>query len=68
MPFIEEPKDALVQSIDGFTELELDALPHGAIQLDSNGIILQYNSYESELANISKIPDESVGKPKELMS
>jgi photoactive yellow protein len=39
---------------------ELDELPFGAIQLDRRGIILQYNSYESELSGVSK--ERAIGK------
>ena len=60
MPLTAEPKDVLIQSIDSLTVAELDALPHGAIQLDASGIILQYNSFESELANVSQ--DAAIGK------
>ncbi|HEY6768662.1 MAG TPA: PAS domain-containing protein [Candidatus Sulfotelmatobacter sp.] len=39
---------------------ELDALPHGAIQLDEKGKVLQYNAYEERLAGMTK--ENVVGK------
>jgi photoactive yellow protein len=41
-------------------EKELDALPHGAIQLDSLGTVLRYNAYEQKLAGLTK--EKVVGK------
>jgi photoactive yellow protein len=40
--------------VDGLTSEQLDTLPCGVIQLDSNGYILKYNSYESNLAQRRK--------------
>jgi photoactive yellow protein len=37
--------------VDGFTGPQLDALPFGAIQLDTDGKILQFNEYEANLSN-----------------
>ncbi len=45
---------SLYTQIDQFSEQELDALPHGAIQLDENGNILKFNLYESQLASLAK--------------
>ncbi len=45
---------SLYTQIDRFNEKELDALPHGAIQLDAKGKILKFNAYESELASLAK--------------
>jgi photoactive yellow protein len=42
--------------VDGMTNLELDALPFGAIQLDREGTILQFNEYEANLSN-RRAPD-----------
>ena|ERR1700679_2711557 len=42
------------------SQRELDALPHGAIQLDAQGTILQYNSFEQKLAGLTR--DGVVGK------
>lgn len=36
---------------DGLTSRDLDALPFGAIQLDREGTILQFNEYEANLSN-----------------
>jgi photoactive yellow protein len=38
----------------GLDEAEIDALPFGLISVDRTGTILQYNSYESRLARLSK--------------
>ena len=38
------------QRIDSLTEDDFNALPFGAIKLDSDGRILKYNLYESQLA------------------
>jgi photoactive yellow protein len=46
--------------IDNLSELELDRLPFGAIQLDQNGKILKFNDYESKLSGITK--KNAVGK------
>jgi photoactive yellow protein len=43
--------DDLYKNVDSMTPEQLDALPQGAIQLDTSGRILQYNSYEERLAN-----------------
>jgi photoactive yellow protein len=45
-----------MQSIEDFTAAELDALPFGAIQLDRDGTILQFNEYEANLSN-RRAPD-----------
>jgi photoactive yellow protein len=47
-------------AIDSLSAVELDALPFGAIQLDKEGKILQYNDYESRLAGIEK--SKAIGK------
>lgn len=47
-------------SIDALNPAQLDALPFGAIQLDREGIILQYNDYESRLAGVDK--SQAIGK------
>jgi photoactive yellow protein len=47
------PEDAAVlETIDGFGERQLDALPFGVIQLAADGSILQYNLYEENLAGL----------------
>jgi photoactive yellow protein len=47
-------------SIDALNPAQLDSLPFGAIQLDDEGRILQYNDYESRLAGIDK--SKAIGK------
>ncbi len=52
---LEDPNVSdLYSKIEGMSAEELDALPQGAIQLDRDGKILQYNATESRLANMSK--------------
>lgn len=46
--------------IDSLSPAELDLLPFGAIQLDQEGRILQYNDYESRLAGIAR--SKAIGK------
>jgi photoactive yellow protein len=46
----------ILTKIDGLTPAELDALPFGAIQLDRDGTILQFNEYEANLSN-RRAPD-----------
>ena len=38
------------ERIESLAEVEFDALPFGAIKLDINGQVLQYNAYEARLA------------------
>jgi photoactive yellow protein len=47
-------------AIDPLSAADLDSLPFGAIQLDREGKILQYNDYESKLAGVEK--SKAVGK------
>ncbi len=44
----------LYQKVDGMSADELDALPQGAVQLDRDGKILQYNATEARLAKMTK--------------
>ena len=46
--------DTLYTQIDDLVPADLDQLPHGAIQLDRTGKVLQFNDYESRLANLQK--------------
>jgi photoactive yellow protein len=46
--------------VDSMSEHELDHLPHGAIQLSTDGRVLKFNAYESELANLKK--ERVIGK------
>ena len=48
--------DRVFIAIDDFTPAQIDALPFGAIQLDANGTILQFNEYEANLSN-RRAPD-----------
>ncbi|HEX8255735.1 MAG TPA: PAS domain-containing protein [Thermoanaerobaculia bacterium] len=50
----------VLESIDGYANAQLDALPFGAIQLDLDGRILQFNEYEANLSN-RRAPD-TVGR------
>jgi photoactive yellow protein len=50
----------LFQSVDSMSEIDLDKLPHGAIQLDTAGTVLKYNAYESQLAHLDK--GKAIGK------
>ena len=50
----------LFQTIDSMNEKELDALPQGVIELDAQGTVLKYNSYEANLAGLTK--EKVVGK------
>jgi photoactive yellow protein len=54
MPLTASARSNLFQSIDSMSEADLDLLPHGAIQLDTKGVVLKYNTYESQLANLDK--------------
>ena len=53
-------RTSLSQSVDSMSEAALDELPHGAIQLDTEGRILKYNAYESQLAHLDK--SKAVGR------
>jgi photoactive yellow protein len=47
---------AILETVDGLEASRLDALPFGAIQLDLEGQILQFNEYEANLSN-RRAPD-----------
>jgi photoactive yellow protein len=51
---------SILEGVDARTNAELDALPFGAIQLDREGRILQFNEYEANLSN-RRAPD-TVGR------
>src|SRR5579885_1715643 len=53
-------RHSLSSVVDSMNELELDQLPHGAIQLSTDGRVLKFNAYESKLANLKK--EKVVGK------
>jgi len=57
---IESSPEALLQQVDALTQAQLDTLPFGMIQLDTNGTILQYNKTEAELAKLK--PQRQIGK------
>jgi photoactive yellow protein len=48
------------QRLENLTEEEFDALPIGAIRLDHDGRVLQYNSREAKLAR--RDPREVIGR------
>lgn len=54
-----EGKDGRIL-LDSLSPDQLDSLPFGAIQLNEEGTILQYNEYESHLAQIVK--SSAIGK------
>lgn len=51
---------SFAERLPTMSEEELDALPHGVIQLDDRGHVLQYNATESHFAGFSR--DEVLGK------
>ena len=59
-PQSREQLDALIQRVDSLSEPELDGLPLGMIQLDSQGKILKFNRTEASLARL-KAKDQ-IGK------
>lgn len=52
--------DHVVYAADALSSAELDALPYGMIQLDSQGTILRYSSAETRLSGLSA--SETVGR------
>ncbi len=54
MAITADVRESLFIKVDKLTEQELDALPHGAIQLDRDGTILKFNLMEQQLANLDK--------------
>jgi photoactive yellow protein len=52
--------ETILEAVDALTNAELDALPFGAIQLDRDGTILQFNEYEANLSN--RRAPETVGR------
>jgi photoactive yellow protein len=50
----------VLETIDGLTNRQFDALPFGAIQLDREGTILQFNEYEANLSN--RRAPETIGR------
>jgi photoactive yellow protein len=55
MPFAVAPSATyFFARVNSITEEELDALPHGVIQLDAQGVVLRYNAFEAGLSGLSK--------------
>jgi len=54
------PTPFIFQTIDSIGEKELDSLPYGVIQLDAQGTVLRYNSYEEGLSGLTR--QKVVGK------
>lgn len=54
MAITADVRDSLFTKVDKLSESELDALPHGAIQLDRDGTVLKFNLMEQQLANLDK--------------
>ncbi len=52
--------DHVVYAADGLSSAELDALPYGMIQLDSQGTVLRYSSAETRLSGLTA--GETVGR------
>ncbi len=50
----------IVHNINSISEKELDSLAYGVIQLNAEGTVLRYNSYESGLSGLTK--QKVVGK------
>ena len=50
----------LMTDVESLTPAQLDALPFGAIQLDAEGTILQFNEYEANLSN--RRAPETIGR------
>lgn len=53
-------RGSLSNIVDSMTETQLDQLPHGAIQLSTDGTVLKFNEYESQLSNLRK--EKVIGK------
>jgi photoactive yellow protein len=52
--------DSIVLQLSKLTESQLDQLPFGVIHVNSEGVVLGYNAFESELSNRSKV--QVIGK------
>lgn len=51
--------DATLDELPNMSEDELDELDFGAVQVDDDGVVQQYNRYESEMADVEK--EEALG-------
>ena len=49
-----ELDSTITDDIDALNDDEIDGLAFGAIQLDTNGIILKYNMYEAGMAGLDR--------------
>jgi photoactive yellow protein len=55
MPSASAPAASLFfQNVHSMSEQELDALPYGVIQLDTEGTVLRYNKHEAGLSGLSQ--------------
>ncbi|MBI1380538.1 MAG: phosphonate transporter [Planctomycetaceae bacterium] len=52
--------DDLLARLPEVPQVELDAVPHGAVRLDEDGRVLAYNSFESKLSGIA--PGSALGR------
>lgn len=52
--------EQLVGELGSISEIDLDALPFGAIQLDTEGVVIAYNRFESEFAQ--RAPESVIGR------
>ncbi len=43
-----------LHKIESMSRQELDALPHGVIQLDAQGTVLRFNAYEEQLSGLTQ--------------
>ncbi len=57
---LQHPRRLFSKTIDSIGEKELDSLPYGVIQLDAQGTVLRYNSYEEGLSGLTR--QKVVGK------
>ena len=60
MSISDTTRELLYTKIELMSRQELDRLPHGAIQLDRDGVIVKFNAYESKLSNLT--PEEVIGR------
>ena len=60
MPGTLQIDEKTYRRIETLGAAELDALPFGIIQLDEQGVILRYNTYEADLARLR--PEDVIGR------
>lgn len=51
--------DETLEQIPQMSADELDELDFGAVKVDDEGVVQEYNQYESEMAGVA--PDEAIG-------